>query len=266
MSPDQFIDPEILKLKLGCGVKIGLDDSLRAALSGATFGLNIFSMKVTLLIPTMNEIDGVKVMMPQIQRNWVDEILIVDGGSDGTFEYAVEQGYRVLKQKSKSLVGAYREGVAAAIGDAILTFSSDGNSVPALIPLLVTKFHEGGYDMVIASRYLPGAKSEDDDAITAFGNWMFTKMINRAFSANYTDTLCMLRIWKKDLFYKSENMRVERAGLEPVFCIKAAKLKLKVGEVPGDEPARIAGVRKMSPLLNGIGILLTILLEYFSAD
>ena len=37
-SPDQFIDPEILKLKLGCGVKIGLDDSLRAALSGATFG------------------------------------------------------------------------------------------------------------------------------------------------------------------------------------------------------------------------------------
>ena len=37
-SPDQFIDPEILKLKLGCGVKMCLDDSLRAALSGATFG------------------------------------------------------------------------------------------------------------------------------------------------------------------------------------------------------------------------------------
>ena len=223
-------------------------------------------MKVTLLIPTMNELGGMKVIMPQIQRNWVDEILIVDGGSDGTFEYAVEQGYRVLKQKSTGLVGAYREGVAAAIGDAILTFSPDGNSVPALIPLLVTKFHEGGYDMVIASRYLPGAKSEDDDTVTAFGNWMFTKMINLAFSANYTDTLCMLRIWKKDLFYMSENMRVERTGLEPVFCIKAAKLKLKVGEVPGDEPARIAGVQKMSPLLNGIGILLTILLEYFSAD
>ena len=41
-SPDQFIDPEILKLKLGCGVKIGLDDSLRAALSGPTFGKKIF--------------------------------------------------------------------------------------------------------------------------------------------------------------------------------------------------------------------------------
>ena len=223
-------------------------------------------MKVTLLIPTMNEIDGVKVIMPQIQRNWVDEILIVDGGSDGTFEYAVAHGYRALKQKSKGLVGAYREGVAASIGDAILTFSPDGNSVPALIPLLVTKFHGGGYDMVIASRYLPGAKSEDDDTVTAFGNWMFTKMINLAFSANYTDTLCMLRIWKKDLFYKSENMRVERAGFEPVFCIKAAKLKLKVGEVPGDEPARIAGIRKASPLVNGASIFITIMLEFISID
>ena len=214
----------------------------------------------------MNELGGMKVIMPQIQRNWVHEILIVDGGSDGTFEYAVEQGYRVLKQKTKGLVGAYREGVAASIGDAILTFSPDGNSVPALIPLLVAKFHEGGYDMVIASRYLPGAKSEDDDTVTAFGNWMFTKMINLAFSANYTDTLCMLRIWKKDLFYKSENMRVERAGLEPVFCIKAAKLKIKVGEVPGDEPARIAGIRKASPLVNGASIFITIMLEFISID
>ena len=223
-------------------------------------------MKVTLLIPTMNEIGGMKVIMPQIQRNWVDEILIVDGGNDGTFEYAKEHGYRVLQQKSKGLVGAYREGVAAAIGDAILTFSPDGNSLPALIPLLVVKFREGGYDMVIASRYLPGAISEDDDVVTAFGNWMFTKMINLAFSARYTDTLCMLRIWKKDLFFRSENILIERAGLEPNLCIKAAKLKLKVGEVAGDEPARIGGIRKMSPLLNGAGILVTIIYEFFFAE
>ncbi len=223
-------------------------------------------MKVTLLIPTMNEIGGMKVIMPQIQRNWVDEILIVDGGNGGTFEYAVEHGYRVLKQKSKGLVGAYREGVAAAIGEAILTFSPDGNSLPAPIPQLVAKLHEGGYDMVVASRYLPGAKSDDDDAVTAFGNWMFTKIINVAFSAKYTDTLCMLRIWKRDLYYLSENLFVERAGLEPVFCIKAAKLKLRVAEIAGDEPARIGGYRKMSPLLNGAGILVTIMLELFSAE
>ena len=35
-------------------------------------------MKTTLLIPTLNEIQGMKVIMPQIDRNWVDQILIVD--------------------------------------------------------------------------------------------------------------------------------------------------------------------------------------------
>jgi len=153
----------------------------------------------------------------QSLERWLQLFFPTHENSYGTFEYAVEHGYRALKQKTKGLVGAYRDGVAAAIGDAILTFSPDGNSVPALIPFLVAKFHKGGYDMSIASRYLPGAKSEDDDIVTADSNWMFTKMINLAFSAKYTDTLCMLRIWKTDLFYKSEQMRVERAGLTSIL-------------------------------------------------
>ena len=38
------------------------------------------------------------------------------------------------------------------------------------IPVLLEKMEEG-YDMVIASRYLDAAKSEDDDWLTGFGNW-----------------------------------------------------------------------------------------------
>ena len=35
-------------------------------------------MKVTLLILTLNEIDGVKVIMPQLDPSWYDQILIID--------------------------------------------------------------------------------------------------------------------------------------------------------------------------------------------
>ena len=52
-------------------------------------------MKVTLLIPTMNELGGMKVIMPQIQRNWVDEILIVDGGSDGIMTFIPPSSFMV---------------------------------------------------------------------------------------------------------------------------------------------------------------------------
>ena len=51
-------------------------------------------MKVTLLIPTLNEIDGMKNIMPQIQKDWCDQILIIDGQStDGTAEYGLSTGF-----------------------------------------------------------------------------------------------------------------------------------------------------------------------------
>src|SRR5436190_10686709 len=54
----------------------------------------------TLLVPTLNEIDGMRSIMPQIRREWVDQILILDAGStDGTVEYAREQGYELVIQK-----------------------------------------------------------------------------------------------------------------------------------------------------------------------
>ena len=46
-------------------------------------------MSIAMIIPTLNEIDGMKKIMPQINKELVDEIIIVDGGStDGTLEVA----------------------------------------------------------------------------------------------------------------------------------------------------------------------------------
>ena len=44
-------------------------------------------MKTTLLVMTLNEIEGMKAIMPHIKNEWVDQIIVVDGGStDGTIE------------------------------------------------------------------------------------------------------------------------------------------------------------------------------------
>lgn len=220
------------------------------------------AMKVTLLIPTFNEIGGMKKIMPRIKKKWVDEILIIDGGStDGTIEYARKNGYTLLIQKEKGLGNAYRESIGKAIGDVIITFSPDGNSIPELIPPLIDEMKKG-YDMVIVSRYAKGAKSYDDDAITAFGNWMFTTMINVLFRAGYTDTLVMFRAFKKEIVY-GLNVNPKEPVFEPMICVKCAKKKLKVADMPGDEPSRIGGIRKNVPAINGLCILLMIIKEIF---
>jgi hypothetical protein len=110
--------------------------------------------------------------------------------------------------------------------------------------------------MVIVSRYLNGAKSEDDDRITAFGNWLFTNLINFLFGGKYTDAMVMYRACKRNLFYDLELDKEKwysvperlfrcKVCLMPLLSMRAAKRKLKIGEIPGDEPARIGGERKL---------------------
>lgn len=197
-------------------------------------------MKVTLFIPTYNEIEGVKLIMPRIKKEWVDEIIIVDKPStDGTREYLESLGYSVIIQKKPGVFAAWWEGFEAATGDVIIPFSPDNNSIPELIPLLIEKMKEGNYDMVIASRYAPGAKHEDDDIPSYLANRFLTTLINVLFGGHYTDALGMYRAWRKDLLKSLKLDQNKDDIFEVLLSIRAAKKKLKIGEIPGDEPARI---------------------------
>ena len=159
-------------------------------------------MRTTLLVLTLNEIEGMKAIMPKVDRKSVDQIIIVDGGStDGTIEWAREHGYEVHVQTRRGIRFAYFEVLPKVTGDLIITFSPDGNSPPESVPLLKQKMIDGDYDMVIGSRYLGPAKSEDDDFVTAFGNWLFTRTVNLLHSAKYTDCMVILRAYKKQLVY-----------------------------------------------------------------
>lgn len=116
-------------------------------------------MTTTLLVLTKNEIEGMKVIMPQINKEWCNQIVVVDGNStDGTIEYARDRGYDVYIQRRPGLRAAYQESWPLIKCDYVITFSPDGNSPPEYIPKLIDKIKEG-YDMVIASRYYQGLKA-----------------------------------------------------------------------------------------------------------
>ena len=220
-------------------------------------------MKTTLFLPVLNEIKGVKSVFPRINREWIDEIVVVDGGStDGTIEFFENEGLQVIRQKSTGICGAYWECLEIATGDVIIPFSPDNNSIPELIPVLIEKIKQG-FDMVIVSRYLDGAKSDDDDFITGFGNWLFTKIVNIFFGGKYTDTLVMFRGFKKNIV---KQLRIDQKGI-PVFeymlSIRCARLNLNVCEIPGDEPPRLGGYRKMRPFYNGMTLIWVLLREFF---
>ncbi len=231
-------------------------------------------MKRTLLVVAWNEIDGMKAIMPKIRREWYDQLVVLDGGStDGTIEYVREHGYQLYVQKRAGFRNGYVEVMRLVEGDVMLTFSPDGNSMPEAIPRLFDKMREG-YDMVIASRYLPPAKSEDDDLVTAFGNWLFTRIVNVLHGGNYTDAMVILRVYRTQLvkeleldqdegFALAERLFSTRISWEPLLSVRAAKRKLRIAEIPADEPPRVGGVRKLQVLRWGAAYLFQFVREVF---
>ena len=218
-------------------------------------------MGTAIIILTLDEIDGVRAIMPKLNKDWAEEIIFVDGGSkDGTIEEAKKLGFNVIHQNNRGEGNACRIGVEKTNSEHIMFFSPDGNDEPEAIPELIKKI-EGGYDIVHISRFGKGSYSEDAGIIDNFGNRMFTFLVNVFFGGNYTDALNGFRIIKRGVMNELKT-DAQHLNIEQQICIRAAKKKLKVFEIDGREPNRIGGERKMKPIPTGISLSAQIIKEY----
>lgn len=194
---------------------------------------------ITLFIPTKNEIDGLKAIMPRIRPEWVDEVFILDANStDGTKEYLHSLGYEVVDQKTKGVKAAFWEAFDQIKGDVIIPFSPDGNSIPEDIPKLIEKIGEG-YDIVIASRYFGGTRSQDDDFASALANRVLTGIINFCFRTKYTDAIGMYKAFKKQHLYTLGIDQHKNEHSEIMLPARGARYGLRVIEIPSPEPPRL---------------------------
>ncbi len=103
-----------------------------------------------------------------------------------------------------------------------------------------------GYDIAIASRFLPDSRNEEDDLLfpwRAWANKAFTFIANSIWNikGNYiTDTINGYRAIKKEAFNK---LNIDAPGfvIEYQMSIRAMKSGLKVVEIPTIEGQRIGG-------------------------
>jgi glycosyltransferase involved in cell wall biosynthesis len=218
---------------------------------------------VTLLLPTLNEVDGLSQIYPTLDKSLFDDILIVDGGStDGTVEYAIKHNIRICTQLRKGLAAGVMDAISTIKTDCVIEFSMDGNCLIDQLPELVTRLRNAD-DLVVVSRYLPPAKSQDDTIITAFGNWMFTKLIRFMGKFPITDALTIYRGFDvKIVDYPEFKRCLHGPVFEPLVSAVATVRNLKISEIPGDEPKRIGGKSKMSVPYNGWCILCMIAKMY----
>ncbi len=218
----------------------------------------------------LNEAECLPTILPQIKKEWADQILLVDGQStDATVALAQSYGIETYVQQKKGIRHAYIEAMPLVTGDIVLTMSPDGNcDVEQMYKLL---YFARNNDLVIGSRY-KGSSSEDDDIVTAFGNWCFRLLTRFLYGGGLYDPMVIYRAFYKDLFYeldlhKEESYSIyERIfstviSIEPLMTVRALKAKKKILECCIGEPARIGGTRKLQIFRWGAAYLCQIIRE-----
>ena len=211
-------------------------------------------MKVSVVIPTLNEAECIQKVINEIPLDVVDEIIIVDAHSpDGTAEIVRKMGHKVIMQEGKGFGSAFVQGMEKAEGDIVVLLDGDGSHNPADIPKLVEGVKDG-YDYVMAARYRPGSRSEDDTFIRFFGNMVLTFLTNLLHKVYVSDSLYLFTAIKKEAF---RNIELKSKGFE--FCteilVKAHKAGLKIAEVPSIERKRYSGFSKVNAFKHGFIIL-----------
>ena len=152
-------------------------------------------MTTALVVLTLNEIDGMKQIMPKIEKTWVDEIVIVDGGStDGTIDEANKMGLRVVTQKKKGHGGAILEGVEVTNSDNIVFFGPDGNHEPEEIPKLTRDIENEKSDIVVGYRF---ENETDMPKYRKFGNKLLDRVSNSVSELPFRDPQSGYRAYSK---------------------------------------------------------------------
>ena len=108
---------------------------------------------ITVVIPCLNEEEGIRHVLEQIPPI-VDEILVVDNGStDRTAEVASGLGATVIREEIRGYGRAYKTGLANARGDIIITLDGDHSYPVDAISYLLEALLHSGVRFVSASRF-----------------------------------------------------------------------------------------------------------------
>ncbi len=191
-------------------------------------------MKVSVVIPTMNEEESIGEVMDETNQALSGrdyEVLIVDTEStDKTREIARAKGARVIDEPRRGYGRAYKTGFEKARGEIIATLDADCTYPAKDIPKMVIMIEVEGYDFITTDRL----SNVSSDAMTAkhrFGNWVLKTTANILFGIHLKDSQSGMWVFKKSAL---RHMHLTSDGMpfSEEIKIEAVKKGLHYAEVP----------------------------------
>ncbi|HET7089365.1 MAG TPA: glycosyltransferase family 2 protein, partial [Anaerolineae bacterium] len=214
--------------------------------------------KTVAIIPALNEAVGLAKVLCEMPTGWIDDAIVVDGGStDGTPEVARRHGARVVVQPKRGYGLACATGAAAAPdADAIVFLDADGSDAPADLPALVEPVRSDRADLVLGSRLAGSIARGAMPPHQRFGNRLAGFLIRRLYGVPLTD-LSPFRCVRAYVLHALD-MREMTYGWPTEMIVKAIRQGYRVVEIPVRYRPRAGGRSKISGTVRG-----TLLAAYF---
>ncbi len=198
-------------------------------------------MKISIVIPALNEETGIGKTIDAIQTNalqtngWELEILVVDGNStDRTRAIAAAKGAQVIIEPRKGYGRAYKTGIAKATGDIIVTGDADATYPFDRIHDYVTLLLDQHLDFITTDRFAHISHG----AMTLkhrFGNLTLNLALDVLFLTHIRDSQSGMWVFRADALKKIPSLETFNDGMpfsEEIKISMFTAKDVKAKEIP----------------------------------
>ncbi len=231
--------------------------------------------RVSVIVPARNEAGNIKPLLDRLPPlGKTTEVLFVEGNStDDTWaviektvaDYQASGGpYRVAccKQTGKGKGDAVRLGFARATagpGDILLILDADLSVPPEELPRFIQLLARHQCEFANGSRLVYPMEKQAMQFLNIIANklfgWMFTFLLNQRLR----DTLCGTKVLRREDYEKIAANRAYFGDFDPFgdfdLLFGAARLNLKISDVPVHYKQRVYGSTNISRFRHGLMLL-----------
>jgi len=207
-------------------------------------------MKISVVIPALNEEQAIGGVVQAVPRDWVDEIIVADNGStDDTVKRALAAGARVVHENHRGYGAACAAGAwAARDADIIVFLDGDHSDDPRHLLKVAGPVIQGRADLVVGSRLEGGLEKGSMPWHGRLGNRLIVLLLRLLYQVNITDLGSFRAIKTETLL--DIHMEEMTYGWPVEMVVKAARKGWRIESVPVPYRQRL-GKSKVSGTVRG---------------
>jgi SAM-dependent methyltransferase len=229
----------------------------------------------TVLIPCRNERGNIRPAVERIPDFCPDiEILFVEGHSSddtlGEIERVIAEhparDIKVSVQPGTGKGDAVRHGFAIARGEVLMILDADLTVPPEALPKFYDALVGGKGELINGTRLVYPMEKQAMRLLNLFANEVFSWLFSWLLNQRFTDTLCGTKVLRKADYQKIADNRFYFGDFDPFgdfdLLFGAAKLNLKITEIPIRYAARNYGETQISRFRHGLLLLRMVLFAF----